>query len=473
MKKSAILIISFSLYVSFCHAVTNYYVVPPPNAGIQSPYTNWAMAATNIQAVINIALSGDTIYITNGHYYLTNQITVDRGVIIRSFNNGITDPTNTIIDGNNYTGKAVTNRCMYITSAAIVDGLMLTNGNVSLSDGDGGGCYMTYGILTNCIITGNSATNKSNGLAGGIYALGSSIIIANCRVIGNRSNSDWGTGIYDQGCIVKNCVIGWNSKGSGPGPGIGISGGSIFNCDIVSNTGYGISFVGNNIVVSNCTIRNTSGIGINVGSYDCLVTHSSIIGNTNSGYGAGVIMSKRLKMRNCLIAWNVSGAYGGGLYWDTSGQTGYVESCTIVSNNAKYGGGGIYYNFANNVCPFTNTIVCSNTTSAGNASDMYVQGGGTPMITNYFYNSCCKTISLPPAQGNIQSDPLFVDFPNGNFRLSQDSPCINRGANANWMTGMLDLDGRSRIDRYSGIVDMGCYEYLNSGMLIMVPGLGP
>jgi hypothetical protein len=31
------------------------------------------------------------------------------------------------------------------------------------------------------------------------------------------------------------------------------------------------------------------------------------------------------------------------------------------------------------------------------------------------------------------------------------------------MAGAVDLDERSRIDRFSGKVDMGCYEYLPSG----------
>jgi hypothetical protein len=39
------------------------------------------------------------------------------------------------------------------------------------------------------------------------------------------------------------------------------------------------------------------------------------------------------------------------------------------------------------------------------------------------------------------------------------------------MSGALDLDGRSRIDRFSGIVDMGCYEYLPGGSMYLI-GVG-
>jgi hypothetical protein len=37
------------------------------------------------------------------------------------------------------------------------------------------------------------------------------------------------------------------------------------------------------------------------------------------------------------------------------------------------------------------------------------------------------------------------------------------------MTDAVDLDGHRRLDRYSRIVDMGCYEYLPSGALITIP----
>jgi hypothetical protein len=67
----------------------------------------------------------------------------------------------------------------------------------------------------------------------------------------------------------------------------------------------------------------------------------------------------------------------------------------------------------------------------------------------------------------IETNPRFVDKDTDNWRLTKGSPCVNTGANKAWMT--LDLDGHSRIDRFSGIVDMGCFEYLSHGMIISVP----
>ena len=64
------------------------------------------------------------------------------------------------------------------------------------------------------------------------------------------------------------------------------------------------------------------------------------------------------------------------------------------------------------------------------------------------------------------ADPKFKDFAGGNYRLSGNSPCVNRGSNETWMTGAFDLDSRIRI-RY-GTVDMGAYERLNPGTIYTI-----
>ena len=61
-------------------------------------------------------------------------------------------------------------------------------------------------------------------------------------------------------------------------------------------------------------------------------------------------------------------------------------------------------------------------------------------------------------EGNTTADPQFIDFAAGNFGLNASSPCINTGSNRDWMAGAADLGGFSRLDKYSGRVDMGCYE---------------
>jgi len=91
---------------------------------------------------------------------------------------------------------------------------------------------------------------------------------------------------------------------------------------------------------------------------------------------------------------------------------------------------------------------------------------GVTMVSN-----CCvaPTSSLPAATSglNVEENPLFVDKDNYDFHLTKDSPCANAGVNQNWMG--TDLDGHHRIDRFSGVVDIGAYEYLPQGIMITVP----
>jgi hypothetical protein len=58
--------------------------------------------------------------------------------------------------------------------------------------------------------------------------------------------------------------------------------------------------------------------------------------------------------------------------------------------------------------------------------------------------------------GNISSDPLFVNFAGGDYRLNKESPCVNAGKNLSWSASSLDLAGNRRMA--VSRVDMGAYE---------------
>ena len=80
------------------------------NLSPQPPYTNWAMAATNIQAAVNSATNGETVLVTNGLYREPGEIVVSNAILLRSVN-----------------GAAVT-------------------------AGDGGGTHRCFRLLTNAIL---------------------------------------------------------------------------------------------------------------------------------------------------------------------------------------------------------------------------------------------------------------------------------------------------------------------------------
>jgi hypothetical protein len=204
------------------------------------------------------------------------------------------------------------------------------------------------------------------------------------------------------------------------------------------------------MVLISCTLSNNSA-SQGGGTYGCTVSNCILIGNSAVSYGGGG--SEYDTLYNCLIAGNQAVRAGGGAYGST------LYNCTVVGNKTlnpgSYTAGGAYQ------CAIYNTIVYYN--SAKNPQDT-----DALTATNY---SCASDI-VPGVNGNITNAPMFVDpgsgygtnLVMGNYRLMQGSPCINAGANV-YVSTTTDLDGYSRIDHYSRIVDMGCYEYLNSGAM--------
>jgi hypothetical protein len=176
-------------------------------------------------------------------------------------------------------------------------------------------------------------------------------------------------------------------------------------------------------------------------------------------------------MYNCLIRCNYTASYGGGVYALNNNGTNFLYNCTIVSNYSSSGGGGIYEDSSRTYTShYENCVIYLNSSPSG--SNYYF---GSSLNETTFTN-CCLSPALSgvvtnASVNNITNDPQFAGWSAGDFHLSSGSPCVNAGVNSSWMDGAFDLDGHSRIDHFSRLVDMGCYEYLPSGSMYGV-GLG-
>jgi len=160
------------------------------NATPVAPYTNWTTAATNIQAAVNAASNGDTVWVTNGVYA---PLTCSKTITIRS----VKGAGATVVDGGG------TQRCATFSSlSTFLQGFTLRNGRSS----DGGGAY--GGTLNNCILTGNTSTGRGGGASGGGGYPPSLCALNNCVVNGNSAASDGG-GTFN--CTLVNCTLTGNS----------------------------------------------------------------------------------------------------------------------------------------------------------------------------------------------------------------------------------------------------------------------
>lgn len=187
---------------------------------------------------------------------------------------------------------------------------------------------------------------------------------------------------------------------------------------------YG-GYIANCILMYNQAGSNYDGWG--GGACRSIMTNCVLISNTAS-YGGGAADSSILE--NCLLTENTANHSGGGAYGGT------LNNCTIVGNTASNEGGGTYEGTLKNCVIWGNTAAKSNNYALS--------------ILTY---SC--TTPLAAGDGNIASDPFFVNAAAGNYRLQSNSPCINAGDNAQVSTEF-DLDGNARIQGER--VDLGAYE---------------
>jgi hypothetical protein len=205
-------------------ATQEAYYVNAANPTPVFPYTNWAGAATSIQSAIDAGTQvGRLIRVTNGVYAIggravygamTNRLVVPEWVEVRSENG----PLVTIITGQMAPGATNGDgaiRCAFVGSNAVLSGFTLTNGHTRTS-GDlytawnykarhGGGAWCeNNGLLTNCILTGNT------GDCGGGAFFGT---LNNCTLTANSAIS--GGGAAD--CTLNNCIVRRNAAYDGGG----------------------------------------------------------------------------------------------------------------------------------------------------------------------------------------------------------------------------------------------------------------
>src|SRR5215472_11726851 len=177
------------------------------------PYTNWATAATNIQNAVDAAVAGDEIVVTNGTYA---PVTVLKPIAMRSING----PQCTIIDGGGRVG------CVYLTNSASLYGFTLTNGYSRR--GGGVWCGSSSAVVSNCVLTGNSADQ----VGGGAYYC----TLNNCTLTGNSAFSGGGA----NSCTLIGCMLTGNSAAGTPfSSGGGAAGCTLNNCTLTGNSADG------------------------------------------------------------------------------------------------------------------------------------------------------------------------------------------------------------------------------------------
>jgi parallel beta-helix repeat protein len=238
MRRLLSILVALGLVMSFSLVTA----VPAQGAPINVPGDY-----STIQAAITAANPGDTIYVAAGTY--TENITLANGVDVLGAGAYVT-----IINGGG-SGHVVNSDA--VNSTTTIDGFTITGGGTNY----GGGVYNDGAspVVSNCIITGNTAAN----FGGGIYNLnGSSPLVVNCIIAGNTATLFHGGGIYTDASstpTIINCTIAGNSASQGGGIYAENPTPTITNNIIANNTatsGRGIYCASGTLIIDHNDVHN-------------------------------------------------------------------------------------------------------------------------------------------------------------------------------------------------------------------------
>ncbi len=145
----------------------------------------------------------------------------------------------------------------------------------------------------------------------------------------------------------------------------------------------------------------------------CTITRNTFTENRANNAGGAVFASVDSSIITNSIFWKNHALAGGAIHLKESYCN--LINCTIVGNSANYGG-GIF--LAKGASRLINLILWAN------MDDLYYMG--TKAISRPEYSDI-KDADFRGTNGNISAAPLFVAVQSGNFRLRDDSPCVNKG----------------------------------------------
>jgi len=462
------------------------------------------MLATNnvvlksVNGAGNTAIDGNFI---DNCIYLKGQSTVDSFLIrngispgsgggILIFGNGTVLNcilTNNVAQDVTYGGGAIysfsgfISNCTVKANTAIKGGGLLLRGNSVVKDcvleendaDNGGGIYCNNsGEISGCAIKNNTADN-----GGGGYIIGGEAMFEQSDIIGNSAGKDGGAFyVFNSGAklILKNVnVISNLAKSTSEVANLG-GGGiaaainaelNLINClfasNVSSNFGGAISIYASQLTIdsdfstfpsstqppnrffNNSAPNDRQGGAILITSESGASIKDAVFTNNYAGgYGGAVYIyaASTCDFANVVVAHNRSVDVGDGIraVQDSALRMAY---CTVVDND-KYG-----VTASGSDLSMTNCIVWGHGTTEVSSGE------------NVQYSDVQNGYAT--GTGNIDSDPLFVDYANLNYELTAASPCKNTATNIGIVNDCIG-EVRPQLGGY----DMGAYEFVPEGGMV-------
>ncbi|MDO9576582.1 MAG: right-handed parallel beta-helix repeat-containing protein [Candidatus Cloacimonadales bacterium] len=290
-------------------------------------------------------------------------------------------------------------------------------------------------LFHNASINNLTVTNGHSYNGGGVYIEASDCYLSNLKILNNSADSNGG-GICCQGygisLTIEDLIIASN---------------------FAEDNGGGLYSYHADLEISGTVIAdnesNHSGGGVYLHDTSSTIINTLIENNLADSWGGGISLdSSSTSIMGTMISENVSNYRGGGVY--INGSTLISKSAQITYNSAVSCGGGIYASGSN--VDLENVTIANN--SAYEGSDLYSSGSYPTLLSSIFWNNSTEEIYLQGniitisfcdimggeagisiwnngvlnwLDGNIDADPIFADSLNGDFHLTENSPCIDAG----------------------------------------------
>jgi hypothetical protein len=180
---------------------------------------------------------------------------------------------------------------------------------------------------------------------------------------------------------------------------------------------------------------------------------------TVNGDGGAVYIDEAApgsRIVNCVFANNSAAGTGdGGGVWQSSGEMTYLH-CTFYTNSADFGG-GLYIRDIG-IASVTNCIFRGNYAASGSTRNEFYASGGSITAIDYSNVNQAESSGLDVVGANMfNTDPLFENPANYDFRLKRESPLVDAGLTL----GNVVFD-RNGVARPQGSAsDIGAFEVIS------------
>lgn len=321
----------------------------------------------------------------------------------------------------------------------LMEGLVLSNLVAHNSDKVSYGCAITLGqgVVSNCTLTRCSLPNGS-------YINGSVCITGN--------------GTFTHGRIVGCAADDSGAGGGGRAAALVVGGGTLAHTVITNCTGSCAVIELGSGTVTNCQIvgnkvgpggSNVKGM-VYLSAASARLVNTRVVGNqsTVASASAGVCVDKSgASLRNVLIADNAGPGYVGFTTIGAAEAPWTLENVTIAGNRTTSQTHPVFNSINTKACQLVNTIIAANEAVAEPV-------WGEATVVDHSWTS---------------GDPKLIRTTGKRaYHLGMNSPCRDTGTSEGraWMIGTKDLDGKNRI--IGGEVDIGCFEYDPTGLMLLV-----